>query len=419
MRRSGVWANADFSRLWAAATVSAFGSDVTVNAFPFAAILLLHASPWDLGLLRIASMVPAFAVGLVAGTWLDRVQRRPVMIVCDVARAALLVTVPLAAWVDRLTLAHLVAVAALTSVASTFFEIADRSMLPSVVEREELADANRMLTAGNTIAETTGFAGSGWLVQLISAPGALLIDAATFVWSALVLRRVRASETVGARDEAEPHFLREAIAGLGYVWRNPTLVALGASLVAMSLSMQIIGTVYLLYVNRELGFAPGALGLIFATGGLFSLGASLYGGRLLRRFGVGATLIGALLCVGAGQSLITLVASASVVAVLLMLLQQAMDFPWTIYEVTVVSARQTATADAWQGRTNGTFHVLEFGGYLLGAVAGAWLGSAIGLRATILAGAAGLALSALPLLLSPVRSLRELPSLDRAETVTR
>lgn len=410
MRPNGVWAHRDFTRLWTAATVSAFGTDVTINAFPFAAILVLHASPWQLGLLRIASKVPAFVVGIVAGTLLDRVRRRPVMIACDWFRAAVLISIPVGHWLFHLTLAHLLIAAVLISIASTFFDIADRAMLPTLVGREDVVDANRMLTAGNTVAETTGFAVSGWLVQAITAPGALLIDAATFVWSGLTLRRIRKAEEGRAGTDEPDHFLREALRGLRYVQRNPTLVGLGLSLFVMSLSTDIVGTVYLLYVNQELGFSPGPLGIMFATGGIFSLLASLTSGRLMKLVGIGPLLIATLLFVSAGQSLITLATSVGAFAVIVMLLQQSMDFPWTLYIVTAVSTRQVVTPDGWQGRMNGSFHVLEFGGYLLGAIAGAWIGSSFGLRAAILTGAGGMALATIPLLVTPVRGLRAMPA---------
>ena len=334
-RRTGVWANRDFVRLWSAATVSAFGTDITINALPFAAILLLDASPWGIGLLRIASMVPAFLTGIVAGTWLDRVPRRPVMIACDWIRAIVLLSIPISAWLGHLTMLQLVIVAGLASIASTFFNIADRSMLPSLVGNEEIVDANRMLTAGETFAEATGFAVSGWLVQLISAPGALVIDAATFVWSALTLRGIRTAEHIRVDPEDQQHFLRETLAGLRYVLGNPVLLGLAGCLFVMSIAIDMVGAVYLLFVNQTLGFAPGPLGVIFAMGGVFSLLASLSAGRILKLVGIGPLLIGALVIVGAGQSLVTLATSATLFAVAILLFQQSMDFFWTLFEITL------------------------------------------------------------------------------------
>jgi MFS family permease len=401
--------NRDFKRLWIAATISAFGTDISHTAFPFVAVLVLHASPWDLGLLSIASMLPAFVSGLFAGVWVDRLARRPIMIFCDWVRVAVLVSIPIAAWLAHLTLLHLALAAAFLSVASTFFDIADRSMLPSLVGREDLADANRMLTAGSTVAEASGFAAAGWLVQWLSAPGSMLVDAATYVWSAITLRRIERQETVIERDRETEQIGREIVDGLRFVRGNAILVGLGASLFLMYCAMQVVGTVYLLYVNQELGFDPGVLGLIFATGGLFSLIASLISGRVTHLIGVGPLLIGSMICVGAGQTLITLASAATLFAVVMMLFQQSMDLPWTLYEITQVTLRQAITPDEWQGRMNGSFHLLGFGGSLLGALLGGWIGEAFGLRAAIVIGAAGVLVATIPLIVSPVRSLRAMP----------
>ena len=335
------------------------------------------------------------------------------MIACDWFRVVVLLSIPFAAWLDRLTFVHLVIAAGLIAIASTFFDIADRSMLPSLVGREDLVDANRMLTAGNTVAEATGFAASGWLVQLFSAPGAMLIDAATYVLSAITLRRIERPEGTVERDRANERIVREIVEGLQFVRRNSILVGLGASLFLMSTSAQIVGTVYLLYVNQELGFNPGVLGLIFATGGLFSLIASLIGGRLIHLFGVGPIMIGSLFLVGAGQTLITFATAATAFAVVMMLLQQSMDLPWTLYEITQVTVRQSVTPDEWQGRMNGSFHLLDFGGALLGAIVGGWVGEAFGLREAIITGAIGVTVATIPLWLSPVRTMRVIPAGDR------
>lgn len=405
--------NRDFMRLWGAATVSAFGTDITHTALPFVAVLTLDATAWDLGLLGFASVAPSFASGLFAGAWVDRVARRPLMIACDWTRLVLVLSIPAAAWFGLLSMVQLGVVAGGLAIASALFDIADRSMLPSLVGRDELASANRLLTAGNTVAEATGFAASGWLVQLFSAPGALLIDGATYAWSALMLRRIQRPEAAVVRDRASERIGREIGEGLRFVRRDPVLFGLASSLLLMSGSMRIIGTVYLLYVNQVLGFSPGVLGLIFATGGLFSLAASLTGGRLIRLFGVGPILIGSLVWVGAGQSLIAFAGTATAAAVAIMLLQQAMDLPWTLYEVNSVTVRQAVTPDAWQGRMNGSFHVVEYGGYIVGALLGGWIGETFGLRTAIVVGAVGIVSAAAPLLISPVRALRAFPAGQR------
>jgi predicted MFS family arabinose efflux permease len=333
------------------------------------------------------------------------------MIACDWLRAIVLATIPLAALFDVLTFSQLMVSAALMAAASTFFDVADRSMLPSLVDRHQIVDANRGLTAGKTVAEASGFAASGWLVQLLTAPGAIVVDAATFVWSALTLRRIERVESRPPEEAGErAQIAREIVQGLGFVRRHAVLVPVAVSIFLLSVSIQIIGAVYLLYVNQELGFSPGVLGVIFAMGGLFSLLASLVAGRALTIFGVGPLLIGSVVLLALGQSLTALATGVTLFAVAAMLLQQAMDLPWSLYEITQVSTRQAMTPDAWLGRMNGSFHAVEFGGYLLGSVAGGWLGTEVGLRATILVGAVGILAAALPIVFSPVRTLRALPS---------
>lgn len=393
----------DFRRLWLAATVSTFGTDITHLALPFLAIIELDASPWKIGLLQLAGIVPAFLLGFVAGAWIDRLRRRPLMIACDWLRLAILITLPLAVWLWRLSFAHLLAVAAAMSVATTFFDIADRAMLPALVGHADILEANLWLTGGSTVAEAGGFASAGWLVQAITAPGALLIDAGTFAWSALTLRRIEAVESSPIAIEERTPIVADILEGIRLIHRSGSLSALAGSLTLLSLAIQIYGTVFLLYVNQEVGFSPGVLGLIFATGGFFSLLGTLVGGRAGARTGAAKLLVLSLLLTSIAQGSVALISTASVIAVALLVLQQAGDIGWTLYGVTSVSARQVATPDELQGRVNGSFHVLEFGGYLVGSILGGLLGSTIGLRATLAIGAAGIAVASLPILLGSIQ----------------
>jgi hypothetical protein len=188
--RGGLWRNSSFVNLWGAATISTFGSLVTRTALPFTAILLLDASPATFSALLIAELLPGFLLGLVAGAWVDRLRRRPIMIAADLGRALLLLIVPLGAVMGWLGFAHLYAVAALVSVLGVFFDVAYQSFLPSIVARDELVEANSKLSAAGSVAEGAAFSVAGWLVQLLSAPIALLVDAATFVASAGLIARI-------------------------------------------------------------------------------------------------------------------------------------------------------------------------------------------------------------------------------------
>ena len=407
---TGLWRHPDFVRLWSAATISTFGSLVTRTALPFAAILVLDATPFAIGLLAVAELVPGFLIGLVAGAWVDRLRRRPILIATDLGRAALLATIPAAAVFDALTLPHLYAVAAATSALSVFFDVAYQSYLPSLVRREELVEGNSKLTAAGAVAEFAAFGSGGWLVQWLTAPVAILLDAGSFVWSAVLVARIRSPEPPPVAATERPGLTREIGEGLRVVLASPTLRALAGANFGLNLGFRVFGTVFLLYVNQKLGFDPGILGLIFAVGGVGSLLGAVLTNRVTRLAGLGPTMAAALALTAAGQGLIPLAVDASLVALALLVAQQLVTDPAaTVYDVTQVSLRQAITPDRLQGRVNASMRVVEVGAMLAGALVGGVLGEVIGLRPALVVGVAVTLLSALCLALSPVRRLVEAP----------
>jgi predicted MFS family arabinose efflux permease len=200
---------------------------------------------------------------------------------------------------------------------------------------------------------------------------------------------------------------REIGEGLRLVMGNGTLRAFAACNVTLTLSMYTLGAVYLLYVSRELGFAPAVLGLLFAVGGASSFLGALAAGRLAARFGVGPSVIGALLIGGLAQLFIPAAQGATVVAAALLIAHQLLgDSNLTVYNINELSLRQTITPDGFRGRVNGSMRFLSFCGMLGGSLAGGLLGEAIGLRLTLVVGGTGMALAALWLIFSSVRGLR-------------
>ncbi|MEA2593640.1 MAG: hypothetical protein QOF01_109 [Thermomicrobiales bacterium] len=408
LRLTGLWRNPDFVHLWAAQTVSIFGSLVTRTALPFVAILVLDASPFQVALIGIAELVPAFVVGLVAGAWVDRLKRRPILIAADLGRAGLVLTIPLFAFLDVLRIEHLYVVAALTSILTVFFDIAYQSYLPSLVRRDELVEGNSKLTASASVAEFGAFGIGGWLVQWLTAPYAILVDAVTFLWSAVFVSRIRRPEPPPATTEGRQPILREIVEGLRFVYRNPVLRALGSSTALFALSGRMFGAVFLFYVASDLGFKPGLLGVIFAIGGATSFIGAVTTGRITRRLGVGPALIAALPMIALGRLLVVAAADTSWLAVALLIAQQFVSDPfWTLYEISHVSVRQASTPDRWQGRMNASLQSLDFGGMLIGALLGGWLGDAIGARTTLLIASVATLLAAIPLLIPAVRGLKE------------
>ncbi|MEA2527068.1 MAG: hypothetical protein QOF73_4295 [Thermomicrobiales bacterium] len=408
MRLTGLWRNPDFVHLWAAQTVSIFGSLVTRTALPFVAILVLDASPFQVALIGIAELLPAFLVGLVAGAWVDRLKRRPILIAADLGRAGLVLTIPLFAFLDVLRIEHLYVVAALTSILTVFFDVAYQSYLPSLVRRDELVEGNSKLTASASVAEFGAFGIGGWLVQWLTAPYAILVDAVTFLWSAVFVSRIRRPEPPPATTEGRQPILREIVEGLRFVYRNPVLRALGSSTALFALSGRMFGAVFLFYVASDLGFKPGLLGVIFAIGGATSFIGAVTTSRITRRLGIGPALIAALPMIALGRLMVVAAADTSWLAVALLIAQQFVSDPfWTLYEISHVSVRQASTPDRWQGRMNASLQSLDFGGMLIGALLGGWLGDAIGARTTLLIASVATLLAAIPLLIPAVRGLKE------------
>lgn len=413
MRPSGLWGHPDFVRPWAAATVSTLGSLLSRTALPFAAILVLEAGPLQVGLLTAAELAPAFLVGLVAGVWVDRLPRRPVLIGADLGRAALLATVPLAALFGALSLGQLYVVAAAGGVLTVCFDVAYRSYLPTLLDRDELMEGNAKLSASGAVAEAVAFGGGGWLVQWLTAPVAVLLDALSFLVSALFVSRIAAPEPPPTPTAARLGIGREIGEGVRVLAAEPTLRALAASNAVLNLGYSVIGAVFLLYVTRGLGFGPGVLGLIFAVGGVGSLLGAAAAGRVAGwRIGVGPAMIAALALVAAGQGLVPLATGAGALAVALLVGQQVVaDVAATVYEVTQVSLRQAITPDRLLGRVTAGTRVLEVGAMLVGSLLGGVLGETVGLRATLVAGVAVQGGAALWLWASPARGLRRLPPL--------
>ena len=411
MQRTSLWRNANFVHLWGAATVSTFGSLISRTAIPFTAILLLDASAADLGALRIAEMLPAFVFGLVAGAWVDRLRHRPIMIAADLGRALLLVSIPVAAIAGSLGLGQLLIVLAAVSVLGVFFDVAYQSHLPAIVANEDLVEANSKLSAAGSVAEAASFSAAGWLIQLFTAPIAILVDAVSFVASAGLVAGMKdpARPTPDTKPETPGSIVGDIATGLRTVWKQPVLRGLVMSGLFQNVSFGMFGTVYLLYVSRDVGFDPGVLGLIFAVGGVSAFAGAVIAGRV-SRFGVGAVMIASLAIGAVGGVFIPLAVAANVIGVVFLILHQIVgDAAYTVYDINQVSLRQAMAPSRLLGRVNASMRVAEFGAILLGTVAAGYLGETIGLRPTVWLAVALFFVAAVALALSPVRHVRRIP----------
>jgi MFS family permease len=411
---SPLWSNNAFVRVWAAASISIFGSLITRIALPLVAILTLDAGPIEIAVLRSMDLAAALVVGLVAGAWVDRLRRRPVLIWADLGRAALLGIIPVSFLLGTLALWQLLAVAAAAAVLTTFFDAADNAYLPTIVERERLLEANSALAASGSVAEFAGFGISGILVQLLTGPITIVINAVTYLVSAVLLLTVRHEEAPPPpREDREP-VLDEIRHGIRLVRNDPILRAFAGAQMLMSMLWGVFGATWFLFAIDELGVSPALVGIVAGVGGASSFIGAVVASRSTRRWGIGPVAIVAMLLSALGNLFIPLApAGLPLVAVAFLVAQQLIaDSAITVYDVTETSVRQALVADRELGRVASTFHVLSAGAQLFATIGAGLLAEVIGLRATSFLAPLGGLLAASVLYWSPVRTLLVLPVTD-------
>lgn len=410
MRRSGLWSQTDFLRLWAADTVSQFGSQVSLLALPLAAVLNLHAGPAQMGLLTAAGTAPALLFSLVAGAWIDRLRRRPLLIAADFGRAAVLLTIPVVWALGVLQIWILYVVAFLAGALTVVFNVAHVSFLPSLVDHDRLVEGNSKLRFSASVAQSTGPGLAGVLVGAITAPFAILTDALSFLVSGLLIARIRAAEP--APSPVERHSIRQDVRfGLRAVFGNPVLRAMVCSSGALNLAAYIFLAVYVLYMVRDLGFNSTAVGLVFGLGGVGALIGAMLAQPVARRLGTGRAIILGLFLFGIGGLTIPLAVVARGVAVPLVLAAEFLQWlTFVIATVNQVSLRQAMTPHNLLGRVNATWQFVVAGSVSIGSLLGGALGDAIGVRATLVVGVVGMLIAFLWLLWSPLRTVREIPA---------
>jgi predicted MFS family arabinose efflux permease len=407
-----LWRNPAFVRVWAAATISIFGSLITRLALPFAAILVLGSGAIEVALLRGVDLVAALVFGLVAGAWVDRLRRRPVLIWADLGRAVLLGSIPIAFAVGALTFWQLLIVSALTAVLTTFFDAADTAYLPTIVERERLVDANGALAASTSMSEFAAFGITGFLVQLLTAPIAIAIDSVTYVVSAILLATIRRPEAPPPPSADREPVLAEIREGLRLVRQDPVLRAFAFAQMSLAAMFGVFGAVWFLFVLEDLNIGAGVLGVIAAVGGVSSFVGAVVATRATRRWGIGPVAIGAMLLTALGNAFIPIApAGFPIVAIGCLVMAQIVgDSAATVYDITDVSVRQTLVHDRALGRVSSTFHVAGVLAQLAATLVAGILGEAIGVRATAWLAPLGGLLGAAILWSSPVRHLIVMPA---------
>jgi len=406
-----------YRRLWTSIAISSFGGQVTMLALPLTAAVLLHATPTQMGLLGAVEILPFVLLSLPAGVWLDRVRKLPVYIAGELTIALVALSVPVAWWLQWLSIEWLYACGFVLGSVYTVAGSAAQIVLTQVVARERLVEAHAKNALASSAAEVAGPGIAGALIKIVGAPLALLVDAVLVSISALILRGVSVREaTVDAATARRRRFWDDLKAGIRFVARHRLLVALALAVGGWQACHQAAIVVQILFATRTLGLSENAVGLAYTGMGVGSVIASVFGNRISRAIGPGPSLIlGFAICGGGWLLLAVAPANAWGVAAFALMLMMFSTGAVFIF-INFLAMRQAVTPVPLLGRMTSTMRWLILIPAGPGALIGGWLGEHVGLRASLaVAGAGSLLLAAVVWQLGVIRRVRELPVAERVD----
>jgi len=401
-RRAGLFGQVPFRRLWIGDSISQLGTQVTLLALPLTAIVYLKATAFQVGLLTAMEFVAFLLFGLPAGAIVDRLRRRPIMIVGDLARFLLLASVPVAALCGILTIWQLLGVALLQGVATVFFDVAYQSYLPVLLPAENLVEGNAKLQASQSVAQAVGPSIAGALVQALTAPVALVADAVSFACSAAFISAIRHDE-VAVPVADDRHFGREIGEGLRVVMRHPALRALALTTAVANFSSAAFASVVILFLVRTLHLSAGAIGVLMSAGSIGGILGAVFAGILTRRLGT-IRAIWLPLLVGTPLGLLTPLTRPGAGLTYFVLGWFSLSFAIVVYNIGQVSYRQCLCLPRLLGRMNATMRFLTWGVMPFGALLGGYLATVAGARSALWATQAGEVTAAVMLVAGSFRS---------------
>ena len=415
--RFGLLREFDFRQLFFADTVSQLGSQVTLIALPLVAILVLNAHPFEVGLLAACDTAAFLIVGLPAGAWVDRMRRRNVLMAGDIGRAILLGSVPIAYEMNWLSMPQLYVVGLGTGLMTVFFDVAYQSYLPHLVGRDNLVEGNSKLEAVRGVTQLGGPTGAGFLIQVVGAPLSVLVDAISFLVSAVFVGFIRKREVKPER-QPDAHLGREIAEGFNFVIRNRILRSIAACTGSSNLFSSIAGTMFLVLLARDLHLSAGLIGVVFSFSAIGGLIGAFTAQKWAKWLGQGPAIWVSIAVTGP----FALTQATVERGWLLILAIAGIAIYWwgaVVYNINQVSFRQGITPDRLLGRMNATMRFLVWGTLPLGGVIGGVLGQTLGVREAVWIGAIGGCFAFLPVFFSPLRTARELPSgvVEDAEAV--
>ena len=411
LEEPSLWRHGDFLKLWGAQSVSSLGARITREGLPFAAIMSLGASAAQIGVLAALTRAPAIVVGLTGGGFVDRRRRRPVLICADIGRALVLASIPLAAWLHALTLNQIYLVANLVGALSVLFDIADHAYLPSLISKAQLVEGNAKLATTEAVAEIGGPALYGILFQLFTAPLAIAVNAATYLFSAAALASIQGREPTPSENHAgaNPTIVSDFRAGLATILADPAIRQLFLMVTASALFGAFFSALYILQAVRNLHLTAAMLGMTVAVGGVAALVGAQAARLAIRRFGLGSTFVVTGIIASASSVFVPLAHGTPIMAMAMLMIAQAVgDSVGTITEIAGRSLRQSLIDPAIMCRVGGVFALAPGVTGIIGALLGGWLGAVIGTPRALLIASLGLTLVAGLGLFSPL--MRQRPS---------
>jgi MFS family permease len=402
-KRPALLRTASFRRYWGAQTVSMFGDQVSSVAVPLTAVIALKAGPVEMGSLTALLWLPSLLFGIHAGAWVDRRgRRRATMIVADIARFALLATVPIAYAIGMLSLTQLYVVAFAAGLFSVLFSVADTTLFVSLVRSDEYVEANSLVHASRALSFVAGPSLGGLLVQVLSAPFAVAADALSFLGSAAFLGRTTVVEPPPAEGEDVA-----LTAGVKFIARSAIVRAGLCAAATINLFTFAFIALFMLYAVRKLHVQPGVLGVVLGAGAVGGVLGAAATRRLSSAIGVGRTCVLGCILFTSPLLVVPLAAGAKpLILATLFLAEFVSGIGVVILDISISSILAAVTPDALRARVTGAFQAINYGTRPAGALAAGALATLIGLRTTLWLAAAGATLGFLWLLPSPLPHFR-------------
>jgi MFS family permease len=408
--QGALWSHRDFMKLWTGQTISEFGSQISNLAIPLLAAISLHATAFQFSALGVLNFLPFILFALPAGVWVDRLRRRYILIVGDAARCVLLGLIPVLWALGVLQMWHLLVLSFVIGIFTVFFDVAYQSYLPALIEREDLVDGNSKLQLTVSISQVAGPSVAGALIAAVTAPYAIVADAASYVVSTAFMLRMRHRENVPEHtDEApRPKMWPQVKEGLNWVVRHPWLRSISACTGTSNFFSSVIFSIFALYMVRTLGLSPLEIGFVFGVGSAGSIVGALVTNRLNTWIGVGPTIL-ATIGTSSLAGLCYPLAPRSFPLPLLMLGGAMFGFGSVSYNITQISLRQAITPERLQGRMNAAMRWIVWGTIPLGTLLGGGLATWYGLRTAIWVGAVGQVFAVTPVAIGSVRKVKTMP----------